>query len=172
MTFGTGRWVRGGALLAAVGLCACVPARPGSMENGVFTSEGIASFDSFRCAQTAVTGLGYTVNWYDGGQETLRAERRYENSAAESYRGYLTVSVTQENAGRYLMVRAERYAEGSRLPIPANPAPQPTPQPTPPLPRPVAQRSTRRVSPGPVAGDARNVVRRCAIAGEHSTVTE
>jgi len=171
MDFDTRRMVRGGAVIAAAALCGCFPQRTPSMENGVFTSEGVATFDSFRCAQTAVTGLGYTVNWYDGGEETLRAERRYENSAAESYRGYLTVSVTQEQSGRYLFVRAERFSEGSRLPIPANPSPQPTPVPTPPMPRPVAQRSTRRVSPGPVAGDARNVVRRCAI-GEHATVAE
>lgn len=169
MAFETGRMLRGGVLLAA-GLCGCAT-RPQSMEDGVFTSEGIASFDSFRCAQTAVTGLGYSVNWYDGGQETLRAERRYENTAAESYRGYLTVLVTQENASRYLLVRAERYAEGSRLPIPANPAPRPTPQPTPPMPR-RAQRGSRRVSPGPVASDARNVVRRCALAGERTFTTE
>lgn len=170
MALETRRIVRGGAVIAAAALCGCVP-RTRPYDNGVFTSEGVATFDSFRCAQTAVTGLGYTVNWYDGAEETLRAERRYENSAAESYRGYLTVSVTQESSGRYLFVRAERFSEGSRLPIPANPSPQPTPVPTPPVPRPVAQRSTRRVSPGPVAGDARNVVRRCAMA-ERGTVTD
>lgn len=171
MAFETRRMACGGILIAAAALGGCVPTHPRSMEDGVFTSEGVASFDSFRCAQSAVTGMGYAVNWYDGAQETLRAERRYENSAAESYRGYLTVLVTQENASRRLQVRAERYSEGSRLPIPANPSPQPTPVPTPPTPRPVAQRSSRRVSPGPVAGDARNVVRRCATA-ERSTVTE
>lgn len=162
------RMMRGSALLAVAALGACVLPRSRSVEDGVFTSEGIASFDSFRCAQSAVSGMGYTVNWYDGGEETLRAERRYEGSA-ESYRGYLTVSVTDESSGRSLLVRAERFADASALPIPARPSPQPTPTPTPvPLPRASSQRGSRRVSPGPVAGDARNVVRRCAMAGGRS----
>ncbi|HET7233459.1 MAG TPA: immunoglobulin domain-containing protein [Longimicrobium sp.] len=167
MTFPMRRVVRGGAMLAAAAMCGCLPARPGSMDDGVFTSQGVASIESFRCAQSAVSGMGYTVNWYDGGQETLRAERRYEGSA-EAYRGYLTVSVTQENSGRYLFVRGERFTEAGRLPIPSNPSPHPTPG----VPRPAARRGSRRVSPGPVAGDARNVVRRCAQGGERSSVTE
>jgi hypothetical protein len=166
MPFETRRVVRGGALLAAAGVCACVPTQGRSAEDGVFTSEGIASVTSFQCAQTAVTGLGYAVNWFDGGQQTLRAERRFEGSA-EAYRGYLTVTVTDEQSGRHLLVRAERYAGGSSLPIPSLP-PTPSPTPNPPPPRPAARRGTRRVEPGPVATDARNVVRRCALAGERS----
>lgn len=171
MIFGCGI-TRGAAVMLAVGLCACaMPGmqQRGTTEEGVFTSVGVASVHSFECAHNAVTSRGYAVRWYDGAQETLRAERQY-GDGAERYRGYLTVYLTQDNVGRYLRVSAERWADGSRVPVPANPSPQPTP-PTPRIPQVVARRSSRRVSPGPVAGDARSVVDRCAVAGEGSFST-
>jgi len=158
--------MRGGPLLA-VGLCACgLLGSPREMEDGVFTTQGAASGLSLECSRRAVSGLGYTVNW-SSGEETLRAERR-GGEGANAWRGYLTVTVARENSGHLLLVSAERYAESSRLPIPANPAPRPTPQPTPPMPRAAPRRDSRRVGPGPVASDARNVVRRCSGHGEQS----
>ncbi len=165
MTFCRRGAVRGGVLLAA-GVCACTTLGSRQVENGVFTSEGVASATSFECSRQAVSGMGYTVSW-SSGTESLRAERRGGDGANE-WRGYLTVAVSRESSGHYLQVSAERYAEPSRLPVPATPAPQPTPVPTPPLPGTIARRTTRRVGPGPVAGDARNVVRRCALNGESS----
>jgi len=161
----TRRGARGMALLGVAALGGCMPGRTRPGEEGVFTAEGTASFDSFRCAQSAVSSLGYTVSWYDGGEETLRAERRFDDSA-EAYRGYLTVSVTNEQSGRRLFVRGERFASGSRTPIPANPTPRPTPVPTPGVPRVASRGTTRRVDPGPVAGDARRVVRGCSLGGQ------
>ncbi|HYH83516.1 MAG TPA: hypothetical protein VEX86_27220 [Longimicrobium sp.] len=165
MSFVTRGMVRGG-VLAAAGLCACAPLSPRQMDEGVFTSEGVASITSFECSREAVSGLGYTVSWSDGA-ESLRGEKR-SGDGSEGWRGYLTVSVSHAGAGAVLAVSAERFTESSRVPIATRPTPQPTPVPTPvPMPRP-AQRSSRRVNPGPVASDARSVVRRCAMNGERS----
>jgi hypothetical protein len=135
------------------------------MEEGVYTSEGVASAYSFECSRQAVSGLGYAVSW-SSGNESLRAERR-GGDGADEWRGYLTVTISSESSGHYMVVNAERYAEPSRMPMSENPAPQPRPVPTPPVPRPVARRTTRRLSPGPVAGDARSVVHRCSL-GQNS----
>ncbi|HEU4558682.1 MAG TPA: hypothetical protein VFS20_12570 [Longimicrobium sp.] len=166
--------VRGSAVVLGLGLCGCSMPLQRTPDEAVYTSEGAASLTSFECAHSAVTSRGYAVRWYDGGQETLRAERNY-GDGADTYRGYLTVYVTQDNSGRYLRVNAERWRDTSRLPIPVNPTPpppQPTPTPTPPLPRPVERRASHRVNPGPVANDARLVVARCAVNGPRSSLAE
>jgi hypothetical protein len=153
-----------GAVLLAAGLGGCMTAAP-RPDDGVYTIGGTARALSFQCSQETVASLGYSLVSIDGGEQVLRAERR-SDSQAESWRGYLTVVVAKEPAGPYLYVSAERIADASRLPIGTSPAPQPTPRPTP-VPRARAP-MPRRTSPGPVASDARNVVRRCSMNGGSS----
>jgi hypothetical protein len=149
-------------LAAAAGLAACAT-RPESGDD-VYRARAAASFASLECSQRAVANLGYRVTWYDGGTEgTLRAERVF-NEGAQPSRGYLTVSVPRD-PGTMMYVTGERVEESSRMPIPTSPGPRPEPRPTPtPLPG-VRRTGPRRVSPGPVASDARNLVRRCGIGG-------
>ena len=145
---------------AALGGC-MMPGRPGSE---VFVSQGAAREGSFRCSQSAVYDLGYSVLSSDG--ESLRAQRYIGRYGQQTYRGYLTVSVSPDSIRRELTVRAERYAEDARTPVPVYP-----PGTQPGRPRPavmgVARTSSRRVAPGEVAGDARTVVRRCAAGGDY-----
>ena len=164
---------RGRVLVLGAGLCACVMPLQHRMEmeeEGVFTSTGAAMASSFECAHSAVAARGYEVRSYDGAGETLRAERHFGDGAAETYRGYLTVYLTQDTDGRWLRVAAERWADASRLPVPADPSPRPVP-PIPRAPAVVSRRASRRVSPGPVAGDARSVVSSCAIGEGRSSAT-
>ena len=170
MTHVRGWVVRGRVMVLGVGLCACAMPLQRGMEgedDGVYISEGAAMAGSFECAHSAVTARGYEVRTYDGAGETLRAERDF-GDGAETYRGYLTVYLTQDAGGRWLRVTAERWANASRLPVPADPSPRPVP-PTPRVPNVVSRRASRRVSPGPVAGDARSVVDRCAIDGARTS---
>jgi hypothetical protein len=155
--------MKGVHLLAAAALVACAT-RPGSYEDDAYRLQAAATVTSLPCSQRTLADLGYRVTWYDGGSDgALRAERRIEEGTEVS-RGYLTVSVPRD-PGNLMYVTAERIADGSRQPIPATPGPRPTPTPTP-TPIPVGRRTgPRRLNPGPVASDARNVVRRCGIGG-------
>jgi hypothetical protein len=148
-------------LLVVTALAACAT-RPESMDDAVYRAQGAATLTSLECSQRTVTALGYRLTWYDvGTRGTVRAERRIEEGAEVS-RGYLTVSVPLD-PGDLMFVTAERISDATRQPIPANPRPRPTPTPTP---IPVAGRTRpQRLNPGPVAVDARNVLRRCALPG-------
>jgi hypothetical protein len=150
-------------LLAVAALAACAT-RPGSMDDDVYRAQGAATLTSLECSQRTVTDLGYRLTWYDvGTRGTVRAERRIEEGAEVS-RGYLTVSVPLD-PGDLMFVTAERISDATRQPVPANPRPRPTPAPTP-TPIPVAGRTRpQRLNPGPVAVDARSVLRRCGLAG-------
>jgi hypothetical protein len=154
--------MKGAHLLLGVGLAACVtPERSG---DDVYRTQAVATLTSLDCSQRTVADLGYRITWYDGGPDgTLRAERRIDEGA-QTTRGYLTVSVPRD-PGDVMYVTAERMADASRLPIPTRPDPRPTPAPTP-TPVPVARRTgPQRLNPGPVAADARNLVRRCGMGG-------
>ena len=148
-------------LLAAAALAACAT-RPGSYDD-VYRAQGAATLGSLPCSQRTVLDLGYRVTWYDGGSArgSLRAERPI-NEGAEGSRGILTVSVPVD-PGDVMFVTAERIVDGTRQPVPAHPGPRPTPTPTP-IPA-TGRMRPQRLSPGPVASDARNVLRRCGTAG-------
>ena len=161
---------RGMTIVAAAALCGCAINRPGS--NGdVFVSEGAARESSVWCSRDAVADMGYEVLWYDRGQEGgLRAERRIGTYGTQTYRGYLTVSVTGDSVARRLTVRAERYAQDTGTPVRGTYPPAiPTGRPNPPLPGRTTRSAPHRVSPGEVAGDARTVVRRCATGDIHES---
>jgi hypothetical protein len=147
--------------IAALAACATRPANG----DDVYRAQAAATFTSLECSQRAVADLGYRVTWYDGGTDgALRAERVF-NEGPQASRGYLTVSVPRD-PGTVMYVTGERIAESSRMPIPTHPGP-PTGRPTPtPTPVPTVRRTgPRRVSPGPVASDARHLVQRCGIGG-------
>jgi hypothetical protein len=156
--------MKGVHLLGVAALAACAT-RPANGDD-VYRAQAAATFSSLECSQRAVGDLGYRVTWYDGGPDgALRAERVF-NEGPQASRGYLTVSVPRD-PGTMMYVTGERITESSRMPIPTNPGPRtgggPTPTPTP---VPTARRTgPRRVSPGPVASDARHLVRRCGIGG-------
>lgn len=159
-------------MVLAAGLGGCLlPSRPG---DAVYFTEGVADASSFRCSQQEVRQLGYRLTTYDEAGEMLRAVRYLGRSGTDRLQGYLTVSVSQDTAGRWLLVSAERFTENTDPLGPNFPTPVPTPVPTPPtdpgrnpprVPR-VTRREPRRVSPGEVASHARSVVRRCAVGGE------
>jgi hypothetical protein len=150
------------AACAALAGCALRPGQPGS---DVFVSQGAARESSFRCSEAAVYDLGYSVVSQNG--EWLRAGRYIGRYGEQTYHGYLTVTVLSDTAPRSLTVRAERYAEDVRTPVPVYPPGAQPGRPRPPVPG-VTRTTARRVSPGDVAGDARTVVRRCAAGGDYS----
>ena len=149
-------------LLSAAALAACATRQPG---DDVYRAQGAATLMSLECSRRALAGMGYQITWSGGGTRgDLRGERIFDENGTEPSRGYLTVSVPPD-PGTVLYVTAERVAS-TRLPVPGSPGPRPTPTPTP---VPAVRRTPQRLSPGPVAADARNVVRRCGMAG---SVTE
>src|SRR5438105_3565667 len=151
--------MKGAHLLAAAVLAACAT-RPEAGDD-VYRAQAVATLTSLECSQRTVAGLGYRVTWYDGGADgALRAERVI-NEGAEATRGYLTVNVPRD-PGTVMYVTGERIRERSRMPIPANPGPRPVPPTPAPVPT-VRRAGPQRVSPGPVASDARNVLRRCGL---------
>jgi hypothetical protein len=153
--------MKGAQLLGIAALAACAT-RPASGDD-VYRAQAAATFTSLECSQRTVADLGYRVTWYDGGTEGMLRAERVINEGAQPTRGYLTVSVPRD-PGTVMYVTGERISESSRMPIPTNPGPRgPMPTPTP-VPT-VRRTGPQRVSPGPVASDARNVVRRCGIAG-------
>lgn len=158
-------------IVLALALSGCSVFRP---QTGSFTSDGWAGVDSFRCAERAVSDLGYLVAARDGGREYLRASRvfdRSESGGDEVTRGYLSVSVGEERSAQRLRVSGERFVDGQRgiggLPDPRDVYPQPPRGPMPFDTTDVVRRgrtprtAARRVDPGPVAGDARRVVQQC-----------
>ncbi|HEX8242390.1 MAG TPA: hypothetical protein VF541_02795 [Longimicrobium sp.] len=160
-------------LAAALGGCLFPPRN----SDGVFYSEGVADATSFRCSRDEVRQLGYRLLTNNEAGEMLRAVRYLGRSESDRVQGYLTVSVSQDTAGRWLLVSAERFTEntdpmGPRFPTPVPaPVPQPPTDPgrTPPRVPQVSRREPRRLSPGEVASHARMVVRRCAVGGEART---
>lgn len=148
-------------LLAACALAACATRQPG---DDVYRAQGAATLTSLECSRRALAGLGYQVTWL-GGSSTgdLRGERNYDEGMEPS-RGYVTVSVPVD-PGTVMYVTAERVAS-TRLPLPGRPGARPNPTPTP---VPAVRRTPQRLSPGPAAADARNVLRRCGMPG---SVTE
>jgi hypothetical protein len=149
-------------LLAAMALAACAT-RP-EQQDDIYRAQAAATFRSLECSQRTVAGLGYQVTWYDGGPDgALRAERVI-NEGTQPTRGYLPVSVPRD-PGTVMYVTGERISERSRMPIPTNPGPHPVPPTPTPVPT-VRRTGPQRVSPGPVASDARNVLRLCGIGGD------
>jgi hypothetical protein len=150
-------------IVAAAALCGCALNHPG-LNGDVFTTEGTARESSVWCSRDAVADMGYDVIWYDRGEDGgLRAERQIGTYGTQTYRGYLTVSVSGDSAARRLIVRAERYAQDTPTPVRGTYPPAiPTGRPNPPLPGQTTRSAPHRVTPGEVAGDARNVVRRCS----------
>jgi hypothetical protein len=169
------------SLLLLSALAGCSAFNPGV---DAFTAQGTAYGDSFRCAQRAVSDLGYAVSSLDVPHEYLRASQDFDRGGAdgEYTRGYLTVSVDRERDHR-LRVDAERFAEGGRRVGAVGPRPEPMPRPPGGRPRPydttdVIGRSRprssgpRRVNPGPTVRHAREVVRRCSFNYREATGTE
>ncbi|MFL5538068.1 MAG: hypothetical protein ACJ8J0_03710 [Longimicrobiaceae bacterium] len=148
-------------LLSVAALAACATRQPG---DDVYRAQGAATITSLDCSRRALSGMGYQVIGSGGGSTgELRGERTFDEGVEPS-RGYLTVSVPID-PGTVMYVTAERVAS-TRLPLPGRPGARPNPTPTP---VPAVRRTPERLSPGPVAADARNVVRRCGMAG---SVTE
>lgn len=142
-------------LLSLAGLAACVTR---SSPDNVYRANATATLTSLQCSHTAVQGLGYQVTGQIGGSAgTVRAERQMEDGT-QRWRGYITLSVPGGEDG-LMYVTAERVSDGRITGTTAGPRPLP-----PAAPVPTARRmGPERVSPGPVASDARRVLRRCAI---------
>jgi len=149
-------------LLAMAALAACATRQPG---DDVYRAQGAATLTSLDCSRRTLATLGYQITWSGGGARgDLRGERVFDENGTEPSRGYLTVSVPPD-PGTVMYVTAERIAS-TRLPVPSRPGARPDPTPTP---IPAVRRTPQRLSPGPAASDARNVLRRCGMAG---SVTE
>jgi len=147
-------------ILSVAALAACATRQPG---DDVYRAQGVATLTSLDCSRRTLAGMGYSVTG-SGGATTgdLRGERVMDEGTEPS-RGYLTVSIPVD-PGTTMYVTAERVA-ATRLPLPGRPGARPSPTPTP-IPLPTARRTPQRLSPGPVAADARNVVRRCGMVGD------
>ena len=164
-------------IVVALALSGCSMFRS---QSGGYSSEGWAFADSFRCAERAVSDMGYSVVTRDGAREFLRASRVLDRSETESdqvTRGYLSVSVDDDRGSERLRVGAERFVDGRRgfggLPDPRDAFP-----PRGPVPRDTTdvirrgrtpRTGPRRIDPGPVATDARRVVQQCARGQAVST---
>jgi len=155
---------KGCLVLACAALGGCL--LPSAREREAFVSEGVADGSSFRCSEHQIWQLGYHVVASTG--ESLQAERRLGDSANETLRGYLTVSVAGDTTVPHLYVRAERVAEPAldAAPVPRSYPPTTNPGFPPTRPPAIRRREPRRVSPGEVARHARQVVRACAAGGE------
>jgi hypothetical protein len=148
-------------VLLAAALAACATRQPG---DDVYRAQGAATLTSLNCSRRTLAGMGYQVSGSAGiSTGDLRGERTFDQGTEPS-RGYVTVSVPID-PGTMMYVTAERVAS-TRLPLPGRPGARPDPTP---VPVPAVRRTPQRLSPGPAAADARNVLRRCGMAG---SVTE
>jgi hypothetical protein len=149
-------------LAPAAVFAAC--ATPGTMRTDaspdqVYRGQAESTLTSLDCARRTASRHGYQV-WWDGATEgTLRAEQRFHEGQTGATRGYITVSVPHD-PGTVMYVTAERIQEGTISGV-LNPSPRPGPMPTP---VPTGRRTgPRRVSPGEVAGHARNLLSHCGM---------
>ena len=143
-------------LLSVAGLAAC--ASPRTSPDNIYRANATATLASLQCSYDAVMDLGYRVQGQLGGSAgTVRAERQFDDGSGRS-RGYITVNVSGDQEWQ-MYVTAERISEGRITGTTTGPRPLP---PTTPVPT-ARRRGSERVSPGPVASDARRLLRRCAL---------
>lgn len=124
-----------------------------------------APANALACAEQVAAGLGYAIVYRDSeaGAGTFAAERVVPGEYSEWALGVITARLTRQSEDARLSVIGQRYRQrgGEMLPVPTGGTPGPA---TGVIGAP--RRGRQRMSPGPVAEDARMILRQCSAGAE------